>query len=146
MTSFEEFANELRAFDGKREVVNEIRKDLRKGVPELRSNVRKNAVAILPAGGGLGAWVAKAAFTVRFQDTGRRAGVRIKVSRKSGKGKAALTSLDETGSVRHPRFGHRDHWYSQRVAENFFTSQWEKAKWLELAEQAFDRALQKIRG
>ena len=148
MTSFEEFARELRAFDGRREVVNEIRRELRKPLPELRTAVREGAVEILPKRGGLGAWVAKSLFSVQFRDAGRSAGIRIKVSRKNTKGKADIRSLDETGSLRHPLFGNRKKWYPQVVAARWFTETWEKFsdEWVKAADDALDKALEKIRG
>lgn len=143
--SMEEFARELRAFSDRGAVVNELRKDLRKPIPKLRAEVRAHAVRILPHRGGLGAWVAAARFTVRFKDTGRSAGVRIKVSRKSTKDKSDLDSLDIEGVVRHPLYGHRKHWFGQKVPPGFFTDMWDKQQWVEIADQAFDRALDKIR-
>src|ERR1044072_2013204 len=100
--SMEEFANELRAFTERREVVNEIRRDLRKPLPQLRA-------------GGRVAGAAAARFTVRFKDSGRAAGVSIKVSRKSEQDKSDLDSIDVAGIVRHPLYGQRGHWYPQKV-------------------------------
>ncbi len=144
--SFEEFADELRAFNDRREVINEIRKDLRKPLPDLRSKVRANAIATLPSRGGFGAWVARARLSVRFQDGGRSAGVSVKVSRVAGDGdKADLKALDDTGRIRHPLWGHRGHWYGQSVASGFFSRVWDRTQWVRIADDAFDRALDKIR-
>jgi hypothetical protein len=146
--SFEEFANELRAFDGKREIVNEIRKDLRKPLPELRKAVRTHTLATLPNGNGLAKWVARAGFTVRVKDVGRAAGIRLKLSRKSQDGdKADLDALDKSGRLRHPLHGHRGHWYGQVVPQNFFSRPWFsfRAVWIKTADDALDRALDKIR-
>jgi hypothetical protein len=143
----EEFAAELRAFDGRREVVNSIRRELREPLPELRKDFRANAKAILPGSGGLGAWVASARITVRFRDAGRSAGVSIKVSRKAGDGdKADLKALDDSGAIRHPLYGNRGHWYGQSVPAGVFTSVWDGTRWLERVDAAFDRALDEIRG
>jgi hypothetical protein len=143
--SFEEFARELRAFSDKKTIVNEVRKDLRKPLPQLRKAVRRNAIAKLPSSGGLGQWVAQARFTVRFRDSGRTAGISIKVSRKSTKDRAELDKLDRLGQVRHPLYGHRGHWYSQSVPPGFFTDAWDKAEWVAVADAAVDRALEQIR-
>lgn len=146
--SFEEFANELRTFDQKREIVNEIRRDLRKPLPELRDAVRANALATLPNRNGLAKWVARAGFTVRVKDAGRSAGIRLKLSRKAGDGdKADLDKLDRHGRVRHPLYGHRGHWYDQPVTPGFFTKVWESFRpaWIKTADDALDRALDKIR-
>jgi len=143
--SFEQFAAELKAFDGRREIINEIRKDMRKPLPELRKKVRAAAIAMLPARGGLGKWVAASKFTVRFKDRGRSAGVTVKVSRKTEKDRAALDPLDLQGRVRHPLYGNRKYWFSQQVAALFFTGPWEQMDWPGIAEKAMDRALDKIR-
>jgi hypothetical protein len=149
MVSFEEFAAELRAFDQKKEVVNEIRRELRKPLPQLRKAVRASAASVLPSSGGLAAWVAKASFTVRFRDAGRSAGIRLKLSRKSGDGdKADLDALDKTGRLRHPLHGNRGHWFGQVVPQNFFSRPWFSFRpvWIKAADDALDRALDKIRG
>jgi hypothetical protein len=145
--SFEQFADELRAFDGRKEIVNEMRREFRQGVPPLRKRIRANALAMLPASGGLGAWVARAAVTIRFRDAGRDAGFKVKVSRKAGDGdKADLDALDKSGRIRHPLYGNRSRWFGQTVASSFFTKAWDAADWRDRAEQAMDRATAKIRG
>lgn len=144
--TMEQFARELRAFDGKRAVINEIRKDLRKPLPAFRSKVRASAMAKLPSAGGLGAWVAAARIDVRFRDAGRSAGVRIKMGRKSGKGKAELDKLDLAGLVRHPLYGNRQYWFPQMTSgAGFFTDVFDREEWLEITDRAFDRALDQIR-
>ncbi len=143
--SFEEFANELRAFNGRKEIINEIRRDFRKGLPPFLKKVRANAISMLPAGGGFGAWVAKSKATIKFRDTGRSAGFKVKLGRKSGTGRAQLTGLDDDGRVRHPLYGNRGFWYAQQVMAGFFTRAWDAAEWEQRADDAMDRALDKIR-
>ena len=147
MVSFDEFANELKAFSNSGAIVNEIRKDLRKPLPELRTAVRASAIAKLPSGGGLGAWVAKARLSAELKAYGRAAGIRVKVSRKSTKDKAALKQLDEGGTLRHPLYGNRRHWYSQVVASRYFSDVWDSfgPQFIKAADDAVDRALDKIR-
>ncbi len=148
MVSFEQFTREIRNFDNRREVLNEIRRDMRKPLPALRRSVRAQALATLPSTGGLGAWVAKARMTVQLRDRGRTAGLRIKLSRKASDGdKADLTGLDEYGRLRHPLYGDRNHWFGQTVTKGFFTRPWIRSRpiWLEMADGALDRALDKIR-
>ncbi len=146
MVSMEEFASELRNFEGRREVLNELRRELREPVPELRAAVRENAKATLPARGGLGAWVAKANLTVRVKDAGRSAGIRLKLSRKSTKDKADLQRMD-AGRIRHPLYGNRKHWYPQSVPAGFFSAVWSAMgdRFVKSADGAVDRAFDKIR-
>ncbi len=143
--SLEEFARELRRFDDRRRVVNELRRELRKPIPKLRTAVRANAIATLPSSGGLGAWVARAGFSVRYREIGRAAGVRVKVSRKAIGHKADLKRLDDAGRIRHPLYGNRKHWYPQSVTPRFFTKVWDRTEWLKHVDEAFDRALDEIR-
>lgn len=147
-TSFEQFADELRSFSDRRTVINTVRRDLRKPIPALRREVRASAMATLPSAGGLNAWVARSSMTVRLRDRGRSAGVTIKLSRKSDDGdKAELNILDITGGLRHPLYGHRGHWYGQRVPKGFFDRPWEafRPDFLKTCDDAFDRALEVIR-
>ena len=145
--TMEQFAAELRSFDGRRAVVNSIRRELREPLPELRSKFRANATGTLPASGGLGAWVARARITVQFRDAGRSAGVRVKVSRKAGDGdKADLKALDDSGRIRHPLYGNRSKWYGQSVTPGVFSDVWDGTGWLARVDAAFDRALAEIRG
>ncbi len=147
MVSMEEFAAELRAFDARREVVNELRRELRKPAPEVRKAVRRSALATLPARGGLGAWVARARLTVLLKDAGRSAGVRLKLSRKNSKGKAELEKLDASGRIRHPLYGNRRKWYPQTVPARFFSAVWDVMgeRFVKSADEAVDRAFDKIR-
>lgn len=147
-TSFEQFANEIRAFNARKDVVNALRRDLRKPVPELRRDVRASATSTLPAAGGLGAWVARARVTVKLKERGRSAGIRIKVSRAAGDGdKADLDKLDRYGETRHPLHGNRNHWYPQKVAAGFFTKPWDafRPKFIKVADESVDKALDVIR-
>lgn len=147
-TSFEQFANEIRAFDDRRTVINAVRRDLRKPIAPFRKQVRTSALNLLPSAGGLNKWVARASITVRLRDRGRSAGVTVKMSRKSGDGdKAELNILDLTGGIRHPLYGHRGHWFGQRVPRGFFSKPWEKFRpeFIKVCDEAFDRALEVIR-
>lgn len=147
-TSFEQFANEIRAFNDRRAVINAVRRDLRKPIPAFRKDVRKSALETLPSAGGFNKWVARSSLTVRLRDRGRSAGVTIKMSRKSEDGdKADLNILDITGGIRHPLYGNRRFWYGQRVPRNFFTKPWGKFRgdFLRTCDEAFDKALEVIR-
>lgn len=146
--SFEQFAAELRAFSGRRAITNEVRKDLRKPLPKLRKEIRRNAMGTLPGTGGLNRWVAGAALRVRLRDSGRSAGISLKLSRKAGDGdKADLDALDRLGLVRHPLYGNRRYWFPQNVPSGFFTDVWdvEKEEFIATADAAMDRALDQIR-
>ncbi len=142
-----QFARELRSFAGRREILNEVRRDIRAEVPPLRKEIREEAVNTLPRRNGLGAWVARAGVTVNYRG-GRSAGFKLKVSRKSGDGdKADLKALNDTGKIRHPFFGDRSKWYPQTVRAGYFNRVWERrgAHMIKTVDDAMDRALDKIR-
>lgn len=146
--SFEQFANELKAFDDRKVIKNQIRRDMRKPLPELRRAVRSSAMATLPSSGGLNAWIAKARLTIAFKDSGRAAGIRVKVSRRAGDGdKADLKALDDSGAIRHPLYGNRRFWYSQGVPAGFFSKAWEdfRETFVKTADDALNTALEVIR-
>lgn len=154
--SFEQFANELKAFRDSKAILNALKRDLRKPLPALRKEVRASATETLPGGAGgggsrggsLASWVAKARVTAKVKDRGRAAGIRVKVSRASQDGdRADLKALDDSGRVRHPLRGNRGHWYSQSVPPGFFTKAWERTgpKFIQAAEEAMDKALDVIR-
>lgn len=143
--SFEQFARELRAFDGRRVILKELRREVREPLPEFRRDVKKYARANLPAGGGLGAWVAALRITMSVRDRGRTAGIRLKGSRKSTKNLADLKRLDGQGRLRHPLYGNRGHWYQQQVEPGFWTIPFTGIGWVDRADRALDRALEVIR-
>ncbi len=147
--SMAQFAAELRAFDARRTVVQKLRRQLSKPVPVVRSQIRTHALATLPGRGGLGAWAAasRVSATVRYT-SGRSAGIRLKGSRKSLKGKSDLNRLD-AGRLRAPSWGHRTRasWHSQSVAPGWFSDPVRNSpEWGRAVEQAVDDAFAEIRG
>lgn len=147
MASVDEFVRELRRFDGRRTVVQTMRRRLRGGQLEQRAATREAYLAELPKGGGLNVWAAASGVTVAIRYAGRLAGIRVRGSRKSGKGKADLRRLD-AGAVRHPSWGRRTRgsWHVQQVTPNVFTNSVDVDVWLPTVDAVLDEALQVIRG
>jgi hypothetical protein len=118
----QQLAAELRAFDGRRAVVQAARRGIMRAVPSVRDRIRSFAVANLPSSGGLGRWVAAARVSVQIRYAGRSAGVRLRGARKSARNKSDLTGID-AGRVRAPSWGHRTaaSWHSQTVTPGWFT-------------------------
>ncbi len=145
---FETFRRELRAFDGRREVLRALRADLRTPLPAARAVLRSWAVGNLPSSGGLGVWVGfNTKVTAVVSTGGRSALIRIKGSRKVGKDKADLVKLD-AGAVRHPSWGRTGagQWHTQAVAPGFFSDTvGDREQWRAVAESAADRAFDLIR-
>lgn len=98
----EKFAALGRAYKaaGKR-LPRELHKAAGAATKPLKAAIRANALADLPARGGLNVWAAKATIRTTVRATGPSVGVRVVGSRKGGD----LASLNE-GRVFHPTFGH----------------------------------------
>lgn len=120
--SAEQLARELRAFDGRRQVVKALRRALNRAAKPAIADVRAHALQILPSGGGLNRWVAAARISTAVSYASRSAGVRIRGSRKSLRDKSDLDRIDR-GSVRAPAWGRRTpgNWHVQAVDPGWFT-------------------------
>lgn len=146
--NMKQFVAELRAFDGRRDVVKAMRRRIRRPAPKVRQAIKRNALATLPGRGGLGVWAAasKTTVTIRYASA-RSAGVRMKGSRKSNRDKSDLAGLD-AGVVRAPSWGRRGagQWHSQKVAPGWFTDPVvESDEWRAEIERAVDEAFDTIR-
>lgn len=121
--SLEDLVRDLQRFEGNREMTKILGKAFRKPIPPIRKAIRARALATLPSGGGLNAWVAKASVLASIKLSARAASVKLKGTRKSGKGKADLNRLD-AGMTRHPSWGRRapGNWHTQRVPSGYFTT------------------------
>lgn len=145
--SAEQLARELRAFDGRRQIVKALRRALTKASKPAVKDVRAHAAEILPSGGGLGRWVASARIGVRIGYTSRTAGVKLRGGRKSLTDKSDLTAIDR-GTVRAPTFGHRGRraWHSQAVPPGWWTDPLSSnADWQASSDREVDLALNQIR-
>jgi hypothetical protein len=145
--SFEEFARELRSFDARKVVLRELRVELRKLLPPIRTEVKARALDTMPKRGGLNEWVAATRLTAIVRTTGRRAGITIKGSRKSTKNKSDMASIDR-GRVRAPSWGRRggSQWHNQTVSAGFFSEPAANDERLRAgADAALDHALDEIR-
>lgn len=114
-------AAEVRRLGNGRTIPNRMTKRIRNAVPTIRRAVKASALATLPAGGGLGTWVARAGVRASVKRGPRSAGVLLVSGRRSqGGGKSDLRRLN-LGRTRHPRFGDRRQWYPQTVPAGYFT-------------------------
>lgn len=146
--SIEAFARELRAFNGRQEIIKQLRQEFRKPLPEVRKRIKSRAISTLPKRGGLNRWAASTRVTAKITVTGRAVKVKVRGGRKSIAGEADISALDR-GRVRHPSWGRRfrGQWHVQRVSEGFFTVPVvESPEWRAACLAAVDRALETIRG
>jgi hypothetical protein len=145
--SADQFARELRAFDGRRSVVKAMRRGLSTSARPVLRGVRAYAVAILPARGGLGPWVAAATMSWQIRYSARSAGIKLRGRRGSARGRSDLQRID-AGQVRHPSWGRRGRgqWKAQAVPPGWWSKPLEQDTVIEPAvSAAVDRALDEIR-
>ena len=94
----------------------EIQRGLRAGAKPVRDAGRRAARERLPKAGGLNDYVADATFGIQTNLGTAHPTVRIVVNRKGHD----LKAIDD-GVVRHPTWGHRDRWVTQRIAPHVVT-------------------------
>ncbi len=146
--SADELAALLRAFNGRRALVQAARRGLNRAVPGVRKAIREHAVEILPASGGLGRWAAASRVAVRISYAARSAGIRLTGARKSLTDKSDLTRLD-AGRARAPSWGHRTaaSWHTVAVPPGWFTEPAAADEgFRDHVDQEVDRMLEVIRG
>lgn len=104
-----------------RTIVNEMTIEIRQAVPPIRKAIRDSALASLPSAGGLNRWVAKAGVRASVNRGPRTAGVNLVAGRNSARRRSDLKALDRSGRLRHPLFGNRGYWFTQRVKPGWFS-------------------------
>lgn len=117
-----------------RDLQRELTTALRNAMEPVKENMRAEAILTLPSHGGLNVRVAKTKLNTVVRSTPRTTGVRISA-------KAKLRRIDE-GAVRHPVFGNRRRWVTEKVKPGWFTRPAE-----EMAPQvrlALDAAMRRI--
>lgn len=145
-TSIEQLARDLRAFDGRKEVVKQLKGEIRKPLPEVRKAIRRRALDTLPKRGGLNRWVARTRVLGQVRVTGRGVEIKLVGRRKSQAGTSDLKRLDR-GRIRHPTFGQRGKgmWHTQAVRPGYFTDPAaEIDQWREAVERACAEAVKTI--
>lgn len=99
---------------GDKELQKELYAGLNRATKPLKADARAAALRELPKRGGLAQRVAKARLSTRRRG-GRDPGVRIVAT-----GMRQLDQMDQ-GRVKHPVYGHRDRWATQRIPTGWFT-------------------------
>lgn len=147
--SIEQFIRELKAFDGRKAVLKELRTAIRKPFPAVRKAVATRALETMPKAGGLNEWVA--AIKVRLpsvKTSGRSVGVVVRGGRSSkNKNTSDMDAIDR-GRVRHPAWGRRTagQWANESVPSGFFTEPvTESDEWRKSVTEAVDTAFDQIR-
>ena len=146
-SSLDNLIRDLRKFDDRKEVVKQLRQEIRKPVPAVRKAIKARALETMPKAGGLNVWVSKTRMTVQIKLSGRAAGVRLKGGRNSTGGRSDIRAIDR-GRLRAPSWGHRGKgaWHTQEVKAGFFTEPTTATKpWRDACVQAVDKALDVIR-
>lgn len=120
----------------------ELTKGLAKESAPIRKEMRAAIVPALPKRGGLAADVLRSTRFTSTVSTGSTPSVRIKV-----RSKRSVRRMNATGSFRHPVFGRRDKWVTQRptvALKDFLDRPFEKAK--PGLQQAVLAAITRVRG
>jgi hypothetical protein len=138
---------DLRGFTARKEVIRQLRTEIRKPVPTVRAAIKRNAVAVLPSSGGLGKWVARTRITAVVKITAYSARVQLRGGRNSAGQRSDIRAIDR-GRVRHPSWGRRGRgqWHTQGVHDRFFTDPATGSpEWDHAINAAVDRAFDVIR-
>lgn len=98
---------------GERGLRNELNKRIRQAAKPLSQQTKQAAASQLPQRGGLARQVASTPQRIKVA-TGKNPGVYIIVSKRAG---ARATNR---GEIRHPVFGNRDRWVTQKVTGGWF--------------------------
>jgi hypothetical protein len=145
--SIQALVRDLRGFVRRKEVIKELRVGIRQPVPTVRKAIKANAIATLPAGGGLNRWVASTRVTAQIKITSYSARVRLRGGRNSARKRSDIDAIDR-GRVRHPSWGRRGpgQWHSQAVSARFFTEPAASApQWMPAIDDAVARAFDTLR-
>ena len=145
--SLDALIRDLRTFEGKKVMVKELRKEIRRPVPKVRKAIKARALATMPRRGGLNRWVAAIRITARIKLSGRAAGVSLKGGRNSLGARSDMRRIDK-GRVRAPSWGRRTrgNWHNTDVPAGFFTEPAaDTDAWRDATIKAVDSALEVIR-
>lgn len=93
----------------------EISKAVGRATRSLERDVRRSAVRTLPREGGLGTEVSRSRITRSQRSAGEVVTVTLKASHRYD-----IAGMDR-GRLRHPLFGNRRYWYSQRVRPRWWS-------------------------
>lgn len=122
MADWKVVAAQIKAFEGRREVVKAIRKTIREPVPLIRRDIKARALSSLPRSGGLAAWVAASKVSASIKIKSRTVGLLLKGGRNSSGGRSDINAIDR-GRVRAPSWGRKGSgdWHNQTVSDGFFS-------------------------
>lgn len=148
MGSLDDLIRDLKSFEDRKVLTKELRKEIRKPVPEVRKMIRRRALVIMPQRGGLNVYVSETKITAQVKLSGRSAGVRLKGGRNNSTGKKSDMRRIDQGKIRHPSWGRRGpgQWHTQTVPVGFFTGPaGEVETWRQAVLDAVDKSLVVIR-
>ena len=93
----------------------ELLRTIRSATKPIVQAVKDSARETLPSSGGFAALIAKSRVSSLTRLSGKQVGVRIKATNQRN-----IRALN-SGRLRHPLFGNKDHWYTQTVPAGWFT-------------------------
>lgn len=101
---------------GDKNLQRELTQGMRRAARPYPRAARQGALQILPHHGGLDERVAASRFSVRVRTSGSGAGLTV-----TGASGDNIRRMDEQGIVRHPVYGDRKKWVSERITRGWFT-------------------------
>lgn len=145
--SIARLARNLRGFNADATVVKALRVEVSRTVPPVRRKIKASAIAILPASGGLNAWVAAGKVRSTVKARGHTVSVELRGGRSSINKKQSDFNAIDRGRVRAPSWGRRwaGQWHNQQVSAGFFkTPAGEASQWRAAVNTAVDTALREF--
>jgi hypothetical protein len=145
--SIDHYARTVEQLISEHRIYEQLKKRMREPVRDVRKAVRARALATLPAGGGLNAWVAAGRLKAQIEAAGARVVVHLSDGRNSARNRSDFNRID-AGKVRHPAWGRRGlgQWSVTRVEPGFFTvPATTPDPWVAAADRALDEGLEVIR-
>ncbi len=100
---------------GRTEMRKHLNAQMKKAAKPLIAKSKAEALKTLPQRGGLARQIAREPQRIQVRTGTNTAGVRIVVGRRAGGARST-----NRGFVRHPVFGNRDHWVTQKVPSGWF--------------------------
>ena len=100
---------------GDKELRKELLRGIRVATKGTKAKIKANALSQLPKKGGLNAVIAGSKFATKTKTSARSTGIKIVATNPH-----QIRGMDR-GHLRHPVFGHRDRWKSQKIPAGWFS-------------------------
>lgn len=107
---------------GNKELTKELQKGVRNGAKKIPTAVKQAVPDYMPSG-----YAPVLARSLQFRTKNLASGLTVQATAKGNPRPRRITAID-AGTLRHPLWGNRRHWYAQRVRAGFFTEPAENSR------------------